>query len=186
MPNVRTNSCGIPKIRSTLNNTWCLVVRIINAHNDTEDRTRIKKKLALIIPSLVIANGMPNTPKLNTGSPGLNISKRAGRAMKRAKTGMNTQVRFRKKPMRIEEITARKRVSAYMPIIKTMLRENKTAKIQDNRINTLNRASRACRNPFLEAYSSENIDSSRKYRAPINERSIKLLLLNISSAFFLQ
>jgi hypothetical protein len=87
-------------------------------HSDTLVKTRRKKKLALAIPCLVTFKVKVNILKLNTGSPGVNISKSAGRAIKRENRGTKIQVRFRKKPNRMEEQAVSTRQNAYMPIRK--------------------------------------------------------------------
>ena len=153
------------------------MVNAKRVHNETEAKTRVKKKPALAIPCLVILKGVLNILKLNTGSPGLKILKMAGKAIKRENSGIKIQVRFKKKPIFIDDTAATKRQKAYMLMRKKIFLENKTAKRSNKIIKTLTRASRACRKPCFAAYASENTDSLIKEHTPNMERWIKLPLL---------
>lgn len=82
------------------------MVKTKSKHNDTLVKTRIKKKLALAMPCLVMLKEKVNTLKLNTASPGVNKLKSAGKATKRENNGIKTHVRFKKKPRLIDEETA--------------------------------------------------------------------------------
>lgn len=151
-------------------------------HSDTLVKTRIKKKLALAIPCLVMLKGKVNILRVNNGSPGVSILKKLGRQINRENKGIKIHVRFKKKPKCIEENTASKRQNAYIPSRKQMFFEKRTARSKSRILRSLIRGSRACKKPCLAAHSSENIDSNRNERVPLRERSIKLPVFIIISA----
>jgi len=128
---------------------------------------------ALETPCLVMHNIKENILKVKSGSPGLNTLKSAGMAIKSEKSGINSHVRFKKKIILIEEAKAKNRQRTYRLEIKIILLEKSTAKSNVSIIISLTLGSLACKNPFLEAYSSEKSDSFRKDKALIIAFSIK-------------
>ena len=77
---------------------------------DTEVTTRMIKVNAAPKPWRVIINSNPRIFQVANAWPGLNLLNKDGMAINNAKSGMNTQVRFRKNPTAIIEyiIVARK------------------------------------------------------------------------------
>jgi hypothetical protein len=128
------------------------VVKTKSIHRDTLVKTRIKKRLALAMPCLVTLKEKVNILKLTIGSPGVNILKSAGRAIKRENNGIKTHVRFKKKPRWIEERPASTRQNIYIPIRKWTFLENRTAKRKNRRLGNLIRGSPACKNPIFDAF----------------------------------
>ena len=99
MPRVMTNTCGIPKIRKTLNSVKCLVVMLNKTANDTDVITRATNNDAPDRPWRVIISFKPITLKINITSPGVKTLNIAGIAIKSENIGINIHVLFKKKPI---------------------------------------------------------------------------------------
>ena len=103
MPSVITKTWGIPKMRSTLSSSKCLVVILKRTTKDTEVMTRVTNSVAPDKPWRVTVSISPAIFTVIKGSPGVKMLKMAGMAMKSENRGMNTQVLFKKNPKRILE-----------------------------------------------------------------------------------
>jgi len=179
------NIRGTLKTCRTLRSSVCLAVKANRITNDTEVVTRSTNVAAPNNPCRVIVNFKPKTLKDHSASPGLIKLNKAGMAIKRENNGMNTHVLLRKNRRPMPEKHASDRQNKYITARKGMVFASITD-IKSSRVAAaLKRGSLACRNPFFEAYSSAKTDSFRKDRAPVTERSMKLLLFFLMASFLL-
>jgi hypothetical protein len=120
----------------------------------------------------------PTTFQVANVSPGVKMLKRAGIAINSENKGINIHVRFKKNPKLILERYANSKHSPYRNRRIRIFLVNSTWRINNRRVTALILGSKDCRRPFCNAYSSAKIDSFKKDRAPIIERSMKLWPLN--------
>jgi hypothetical protein len=144
--------------------------------NDTEVTTLDTNKTAPNSPGRVIIRFTPRILKSNMDSPGVNTLNKAGIAIKNEKSGINIQVRFRKNLRSIPEEHAMIKHNTYITAIPVICRESVTSKIKRIKVTDFILGSRDCSHPRIPAYSSESIDSLKKDRALMIERSMKLFL----------
>jgi hypothetical protein len=109
-------------------------------------------------------------------SPGEKMLNKAGIAIKSENKGINTQVRFKKKPKFILERYASSKHNAYKHNKIRIFFVRITCVMNSKKVTAFIRGSNDCNNPVLKAYSSAKIDSFKKDKALKIERSIKLLL----------
>jgi hypothetical protein len=111
---------------------------------------------------------------MNKDSPGVKILNSAGIAINKENIGINIHVLFKKKPILILEKYARTKQTTYRQKEIAMLFVKSIAIINNKNVITLILGSKDCKNPFLDAYSSEKIDSLKNDITPVIERSTKL------------
>jgi hypothetical protein len=117
MPKVITKICGIWKIRNTLSNSLCLVVRESKMAMDTEVITLKINRPAADKPCFVMTNFRLNRPQIKTGSPGLKKLNRAGMAMKSENRGMKIHVLLRKNHRLIPDKEVKAKTERYIDAI---------------------------------------------------------------------
>jgi len=180
-----TKTWGTLKILRTFSKVKCRVVKLSSTTKDTEVITRATNNIAPSKPWRVTVKSTPNIFQLPKTWPGEKTLKIAGTAIKRENKGMNIQVLLRKKPSLIDEIVDKNRQNAYREA-KTRISFVRTVRIMNKRkVNPLILGSRDCKKPLFKADSSAKTDSFKKDRAPISERSMKLLFRNITLSAFI-
>lgn len=135
-------------------------------------------KAAVNNPWRVITNFRPIIFRVNRASPGVKILNNAGIAIKRENIGTNIHVLFKKKPIFTLEKYTRIKHASYIQNKTVMLFVKSIAIIKRMDVITLILGSKDCKNPCFAAYSSAKIDSFKNNRAPVIERSIKLLFFD--------
>jgi hypothetical protein len=115
--------------------------------------TRKTNKEKLRNPGKVIINICPANLKLNSSGPGVKLLNNAGSPMNNENSGMNTHVRFKKKPKLILEIQARNKDDKYKVKTTGILFSNNAEIIRKAKLTIFILGSRDCKKPSFTEYS---------------------------------